>query len=191
MDAAGRSLHRQRFVIRGDRDRAVCAGSLNFTVPEQEDRLYFVRLSFVNCEEEPQQNVYVFSTARQHLYASALTLTGGNLQVRQENRWLPAVTGEPNLQASFTVANTGSEALLHVHAEEEGNRYWLEADKQFLTLFPGEARTVTVTCTPKQAGGFLAGENHSISDDLPDIQFKSFLSAQGTSKPDGGQENHE
>ncbi|MEK5465578.1 glycoside hydrolase family 2 TIM barrel-domain containing protein [Paenibacillus sp. FSL R7-0210] len=191
LDSAGRSLHRQHFITQGDRDRAVCAGTLKFTVPELEDQLYFVRLSFMNREEEPQQNVYVFSTAREHLYAPALALTGGNLQVRQENRWLPAVTGELSLQACFMVANTGSEALLHVHAEEKGNRYWMEADEQFLTLFPGEARMVTVTCTPRQAGGFLAGENHSISGDLPVIQFKSFLAVQGTSKPDGGQENRE
>lgn len=190
LDAAGRCLHRQRFVTRGDRDRAVCAGSLNFTVPEQEDRLYFIRLTLVNGEAEPQQNIYLFSTARQHLYAPALSLAGGNLQVRQENRWLPTDSGELSLQACFTVLNIGSEVLLHVHAQEEGNRYWMEAEEQFLTLFPGEARTVSVICTPKQAGGFLAGENHSISDDLPNVQFHSFLSAQGTSILEGGHKNH-
>lgn len=38
-------------------------------------------------------------------------------------------------QAHFTLHNTGSEVLLHVHAEEKGDRYWMEAEEQFLTLF--------------------------------------------------------
>jgi beta-mannosidase len=191
LDAAGRVLHRQFFEAEGDKERAVCAGELNFSVSEDEDQLYFVRLSFRNVEEDLQQNLYVFSTAKKHLYAPALELTGGNLHVRQESLWLPTGVGELSHQAHFTLHNTGSEVLLHVHAEEKGNRYWMEAEEQFLTLFPGENRTVTVTCTPKLSGGFLAGENYNSTDGLPEIKFCSFLTAQGETISDEGEGDHE
>lgn len=191
LDAAGRVLHRQTFEAEGDKDRAVCVGELNFNVPEHEKLLYFVRLSFRNVEEELQHNLYVFSTAKKHLYAPAFDLTGGNLQVRQESLWQSAGVGEKSRQANFTLHNTGSEVLLHVHAEEKGNRHWMEANEQFFSLFPGEKRTITVTCTPKLAGGFLAGENYSSSDGLPEIKFHSFLTAQGDTIPDEGAGNHE
>lgn len=191
LDAAGRVLHRQTFEAEGDKDRAVCVGELNFNVPEHEKLLYFVRLSFRNVEEELQHNLYVFSTAKKHLYAPAFDLTGGNLQVRQESLWQSADVGEKSRQANFTLHNTGSEVLLHVHAEEKGNRHWMEANEQFFSLFPGEKRTITVTCTPKLAGGFLAGENYSSSDGLPEIKFHSFLTAQGDTIPDEGAGNHE
>lgn len=188
LDATGRSLYRQTFEAEGDKDRAVCVGELNFSVPEPEDLLYFVRLSFRNIEEESQQNLYVFSTANQHLYAPALNLTGGNLQVRQESLWQPTGVGKISHQAHFTLHNTGSEVLLHVHAKEKGDRYWMEAEEQFLTLFPGEKRKVTVTCTPKLSGGFLAGENYCSTDGLPEIKFCSFLTALGDTIPaDGGE----
>ncbi|MNO26131.1 Exo-beta-D-glucosaminidase precursor [compost metagenome] len=194
LDAAGRSLYRQTFEAEGDKDHAVCVGELNFSVPEQKDLLYFVRLSFQDVEEELQelpQNLYVFSTAKQHLYAPALDLTGGNLQVRKEGSWQSTGIGEQSQQAHFTLYNTGSEVLLHVHAEEKGNRYWLEAEEQFLTLFPGEKRTVMVTCTPKLAGGFLTGENYRSTDGLPEIKFCSFLTAQDETTTDEGVGNHE
>jgi beta-mannosidase len=194
LDAAGRSLYRQTFEAEGDKDHAVCVGELNFSVSEHEDQLYFVRLSFRDVEEDLQelpQNLYVFSTAKKHLYAPALDLKGGNLQVRQESFWQPTGIGEQSRQAHFILHNTGSEVLLHVHAEEKGNRYWLEAEEQFLTLFPGENRTVTVTCTPKLAGGFLTGENYRSTDGLPEIKFCSFLTAQGETISDEGEGDHE
>ncbi|MBY3620908.1 hypothetical protein HGO21_15245 [Acinetobacter sp. CUI P1] len=191
LDAVGSSLYRQTFEAEGDKDRAVCVGELNFSVPEHENLLYFIRLSFRNVEEDSHHNLYVFSTAKKHLYAPAFDLIGGNLQVRQESLWQSAGVGEKSRQANFTLHNTGSEVLLHVHAEEKGNRYWMEANEQFFTLFPGEKRTITVTCTPKLAGGFLAGENYSSSDGLPEIKFHSFLTAQGDTIPDEGEGNHE
>lgn len=63
----------------------------------------------------------------------------------------------------------------------------MEAEEQFLTLFPGEKRTVTVTCTPKLSGGFLAGENYCSTDGLPEIKFCSFLTAHGDTIPDEGE----
>jgi beta-mannosidase len=190
-DAVGRCIYQQSFEAEGNKDQAVGAGVLNFNVPEHEDALYFVRLSYQDGDEAPQQNLYVFSTNKKHPYAPALALIGGNLEVRQESLWQPTGAQEKSQQARFTVRNTGSEVLLHVHAEERGDRYWMEADEQFHTLFPGETKTVTVTCTPKLSGGFLSGENYRITDGLPEIRFMSFLTAQSRMIQVGGEKNRE
>ncbi|MDQ0091329.1 beta-mannosidase [Paenibacillus anaericanus] len=175
LDASGRIIHRQVFEVEGTDDRAVSAGMLDFTVPELEDTLVFIRFSISEGERGRQESFYVFSTSKERLYAPALALEGGKLIVQHEESWQEMASEAGSWKSRYRITNAGSEVLLHIHAEESSNRYWMEADEQFFTLFPGESRTVCISCTSKRAGGFLAQENYHINDGQPEVEFLSFL----------------
>lgn len=173
LDAQGQVLHGQIFEAKGDDDRAANAGMLEFTVPELEDALLFIKLSFFDTEGRYGENLYVFSTSREHPYGPALALKGGSLNVKLEKPWQETGNLQGAWRSGYKVTNTGNEVILHIHSEEITDKYWLEADEQFFTLFPGESRVIAVSCFPKQAGGFLAQENYRSTDGQPHIEFRS------------------
>jgi beta-mannosidase len=175
LDVQGRIIHRQVFEVEGSDDRAVAAGMLDFAVPELKDALLFIRFSFLDDESRRQESCYVFSTSQERLYAPALSLKGGKLNVQLEEPCQDTGNAVGSWKSRYKITNTGSEAVLHIHPEEITNRYWMEADEQFFTLFPGESRTVCIFCTPKRAGGFLSQENYHINDGQPEIEFLSFM----------------
>ncbi|MFD3261706.1 glycoside hydrolase family 2 protein [Paenibacillus lentus] len=175
LNAQGQVLHRQVFEVEGNDDRAVNVGMLEFTVPELEDALLFIRFSFLDAEGRHQENLYVFSTSKEQPYAPALAIEGGSLNVQLEEPWQAIGNLQGAWKSCYKITNTGSEAVLHIHPEEITDKYWMEADEQFFTLFPGESRMVSVSCFPKRAGGFLAQENYQINDGQPQIRFLSFL----------------
>jgi beta-mannosidase len=77
----------------------------------------------------------------------------------------------------FRIENTGSSVALHVNLEEATNLYWMEAEGNYESLFPGESRIITVRCVRKQSGGFLTLDQAPLDDltlNPPEIIIKKF-----------------
>lgn len=180
LDARGTMHHAARYEGTTADERALRIGELEFRMPETDDGLVLVR---VRCEAErgdlPEQppSVYFFSVSDGPLYASALTLgRDAKLASHRLGKWKRE--GEDGAAlAEFAIANEGTAAALHVHAEELTDLYWMESDDQYFTLLPGETRVVTVRCVPKAGGGLLAEEADAAraSAAVPQIRFRSFL----------------
>ncbi len=178
LDVQGTVHHVARYEGTTANERALRIGELDFHMPDTNDGLVLVR---VRCETERcdflQQppSVYFFSISDGPLYAGALTFArNAKTAVRRHGEWRYA---EGLATAEFVIANEGTAAALHVHAEELTDLYWMDTDDQYFTLLPGETRGVSVRCVPKTGGGFLAEEVAAAqaSDTLPQIRFRSFL----------------
>jgi len=175
LSAEGRVLLQETYGCRADNRMSVSLGTLAFELTENYRGLFFVRLT-VNGHEEGQ-TLYVFSTHKQEPYRPALQLSGSDLQIEDASDWIhTGDTGFPMVSKTFIVRNTGNQALLHVYPLEVTNRYWMEAEGGYITLFPGESHTVVVTCVEKQAGGFLAHDRGDTNEPFyhPQIHFRWF-----------------
>ncbi|MBE7680110.1 glycoside hydrolase family 2 protein [Paenibacillus sp. P13VS] len=176
LDSRGQLIHQQTFSGRSQADQSLFLGMLNVQVPQTVDGLFYVRLSIgINAEIVQQQtDPYIFSTAGKHVYASSLKLSDGKLEAEPANTW--QLSCSETLERSFTVRNTGSEALLHVYPTECTDLYWMKADHAYFTLFPGEERHIKVHC--KRKTDELFTESSGLSEHRePEIEFSYFHAA--------------
>ena len=175
LSAEGRVLLEETYAGRADNRMSVPIGTLAFELTENDRGLFFVRLTVNRREEE--QTLYAFSTQKQEPYRPALQLSGGSLRIEDAGSWIRSGdTPFPMVSKTFIVRNAGNQALLHVYPVEVTNHYWMEVEGGYITLFPGESRTIVVMCAEKQAGGFLAhdrgGNNEQVGN--PQIEFRWF-----------------
>ncbi len=144
LDMRGTVLGREETAAETLPNRSVRCGDVCFRIPEQEAALFCVRVT-VRAGESEATGCYFFSTDRDHLYAPARRLSP-RIQVK--------ALGREGNTARYRVTNAGAEAALHVHAEERNDCANILADAGYFTLFPGEAREVSVTAYPKFRYGF-------------------------------------
>ncbi|WP_130858976.1 glycoside hydrolase family 2 protein [Gracilibacillus phocaeensis] len=143
-------------------------GRINFSVSDYPKNLFFIRVDVTSASGVQGENMYIFSTKRQQIYSSALQLQEGDLEVLPLTEWEvvqdPLTVGNnQTVERTYLVQNIGKEVLLHIHAEEKTNDFWMESDWNYETLFPTERRQMRVRCRRKQGGGFLA-EDRANSD---------------------------
>ncbi|MFC5404142.1 glycoside hydrolase family 2 protein [Cohnella soli] len=175
LDFLGNLLHSAKFEALTVEDKALCVGQLNFCIPSALVGLLIVRLRYRSNLGEGETHPYFFSADSGPVYRSALNIAGAKLQVRKEQiGQRSTLTGM--IESLFTVTNSGTEAALHVHAEELTNGYWMESDDQYFTLLPGEMRKVAVRCFKKNGGGFLTADSieGSAPEADPEIVFRCF-----------------
>lgn len=160
----------------------VSLGRLRFGVPRTDDGLFYVRLRGERIDGtdagRSPDNLYAFSTRKDRLYRPALKLSEADLLWEAEGEWerertkphignsgqADAAPARPEAalreafapawRRSFRVTNRGSGAALHVHPQEETGGYRLLADDAYFSLFPGETRTVGVSCSALEAETF-------------------------------------
>lgn len=200
MSSAGEVLAEERFNGTVERGRALLAGSFAFAAPETADGLFYVRLRSLTDTSSnaansgsgsgsAADNTYFFSTRPSAFYAPALDIHGAVLEAESSGDWQEhsIISGAIRQvwRRSYTVRNTGSSAALHVQPVEDSDHFWMNASESCFTLFPGEERTVRVTCCLKKGELFTQkpvciDEGSSAAETLfiqPVIQFTCFGSS--------------
>ncbi|THF73743.1 glycoside hydrolase family 2 protein [Cohnella fermenti] len=176
LDSAGSVLHRAEYEGATAHERALPLGELAFAMPETADGLVFVRLAYRTEQGSAVLPPYVFSTADGPAYEPAWRLDGAGLEARQAGEWRGAADAATVYRAAFELRNDGERAALHVHAEETTDGFWMEADEQYVTLFPGETHTVDIRCVRKSGGGLLAEEAAAAAAiALPQVRFRAMF----------------
>ncbi|SFJ76740.1 beta-mannosidase [Paenibacillus sp. UNC496MF] len=182
LTVTGEWLHEQTFQGMTERDKAVCAGQLIFTVPPVANELFFVRLTCImegNASEEVP-NLYIFSSgAKDAIYASARDIKGHRLTAEPLHPWRSVPDGcetgtMPEIERSYVVRNDGTETALHVYAQETSDAYWMRADRLYETLFPGEAIVIKVRCGRRPTGLFEQKPSNESAGHDPQIRFCCF-----------------
>ncbi|WP_214626505.1 glycoside hydrolase family 2 protein [Paenibacillus agaridevorans] len=181
MDFHGHVYMIEKFKGRSIAEQVLHIGRLSFHVSEYPRELFFVKLKVSSSTGEQGDNLYVFSRSSERIYASALQLMDEPLEIVPAGEWKSAGTfdrdsSDPMLECSYTIRNPGKTAKLHIYPEELSNCYWMEADRSFETLFPGESMIVKVHCRLKQGGGLLTEDRPDTTGDyqLPVIRFSHF-----------------
>ena len=157
-----------------DADRTTALGELRFPVDAALGGLFFVALETEGVSREP--NVYMFGTKEETPYAPALRNVDGRLQVHAVGEWTEGESFEGLRFATrtFEVRNAGAAPALFVHPVETTNAYWMESDRAYLTIMPGETARVTTRCTVKRGGGFAASDQPAPGADVPppNVEFE-------------------
>ncbi len=161
LDARGNVLHTQQAEVAVRPNGVAPCFEVAFDLPQDLHGLFFLRLQSQG-QSFSDSNTYIFSTAAAPIYAPAL-----GLDSRVEAK---LVENQGNVLV-YDVTNTGSEAAIHVRAEEQGDRYNILLDDNFVTLFPGETKRFRVTCAPKFRFGF--DEYAQVETGAPAIAFRS------------------
>jgi beta-mannosidase len=167
---AGERLHDDTRALEAPAEASAPVGEVGFPVTPAHGEMFFVRLTLAAAGREPHENLYVFSTRAERLYAPALALQPA-LAAQPLDDWSPTADGA--LRRAWRIANRGPQVALFVRPEETTNAWWLEADHAFVSLFPGETRDIAVTCRLKRAGGFLR-EDQPPADGAPKIRFRAW-----------------
>lgn len=136
--------------------------ALSFPAPEQE--VFAVRVAAQSGAYQ-DETCYFFSTRTEQIYRPYLQLPEPELEVR-----LVSQEGE---KACYTIANRGKTAALHIHAVELTDRCIMLPEEDFVTLFPGETRTVTLHFRPRFNYGF--DEYPDVPQEgAPEVTFRAF-----------------
>ncbi|GBF75070.1 hypothetical protein PA598K_03451 [Paenibacillus sp. 598K] len=184
VDASGRICAMARYDACSARDRSVRIGAITWTMPADGHELMLVRIAYRWEGGSVEGYPYIFSAAPDMLlYRSALALET-SLTASYLDDWqaIPGTASEL-LESRLLVRNLGPEAALHVYAEEITDQYLMEADELYVTLLPGESRTIVVRCAPKRAGGFLRPEPAGGELPMPQLVVRSFSGGEVQASP--------
>jgi len=176
VDALGRVCATERYEAYTAEDRAALVGAMTWTMPTDGHELMLVRIAYRWQGGSVDSYPYIFSAAAdERLYRSALALETPRLAASLLADWQATPGAESELlESELLIRNLGPAAALHVHAEEITDQYLLEADELYVTLLPGESRTIRVRCERKRAGGFLRPEPTRGGLPLPQLVVRSF-----------------
>ena len=172
----GELLLEKKFDTGAREHELVDLGNISFEVTKSYQELFFVRLRTIVDGVLRPENMYVFSTRSELMYSSARNLKGAKLEIttlEEGNKCECSVGSTNTIKLSYSVKNTGWAAALHVRAYEATDAYWITADNNFFTIFPGEEINVTISCKRKCAAGFLSEYTGEDSCD-PQIGFRCF-----------------
>jgi len=168
----GRILHEKSWVIECPANGSFAVGDLRFPVAVPEGELFFVRLLLRPDGRPSHENTCVFSTATSRLFAPALRPLQSELGMEMTEGWSAIPETPDGVVAKFRVTNAGSAAALFVRPHVAGDSWWMAAGGAWETIFPGEAREVTVQCRPKQ-GAVFEGALRNSHGTLPIVRFRA------------------
>lgn len=171
--ADGSTLYETDFCVDVYENEVKAIGELRFAVPEEE--VFFVDLRLGADGAETDRNVYLFSTRKEHLFEPLRRM---NPAVERKILACEEEAGRKKL--SVLLVNTGDCAAVNVGVELTDSTSWMIADENYVTLFPGEEKELTLHVRPKTAGGFLAEENHR-----PGEPLSCDLTVEWLGKPEG------
>jgi hypothetical protein len=111
---------------------AARVGEIAWKVTEQEDEVFFARVTLYDASGEQRcENLYMFSQKNETIFSPLSGMAGGKLDVQG--------TGD-----GFLIRNDGSKVCLFVCGIDVDMESVLLLDTNYITLFPGEARSVKV-----------------------------------------------
>lgn len=158
----GRCLHSVKRACALDAAHSSRCMELAFPVPEED--VFAVRIT-AESGQYRDTSCYFFSTREERIYEPYLRLPRPTLETR--------LVAEAPGKLVYEITNTGNVAALHVHAMELTDHCIVLPEDDFITLFPGESRTVTLAVYPKFNYGF--DEYKDLPEDRrPQIQFLAF-----------------
>lgn len=172
----GELLLEKKFDTEAKEHGLVDLGNISFEVTKKYQELFFVRLRTIVDGVLRPENMYVFSTRSELMYSSVRNLKGTKLEITtlgECNKGESSAGSANTIILSYAVKNTGWATALHVRAYESTDAYWITADNNFFTLFPGEEIKVTISCKRKCAAGFLS-EYTGEDSCCPQIGFRCF-----------------
>ncbi len=168
----GRILHEKSWRFDCPANGSFVVDNLKFSVAVSDGELFFVRLHLRTDAGPFHENTYIFSTATSPLFSPALRHLQSELGVEMTEEWR-AIPGTPDgVFAKFRVTNAGSAAALFVRPHVGGDSWWMAAGGAWETIFPGEAREVTVQCRSK-SGTVFGGASQNSSGTFPSICFRA------------------
>jgi beta-mannosidase len=166
-----------------DADRTTPLGELRFDVDASLGGMFYVKLETDGDgggDAPSDTNIYLFGTSLEMPYAPALRNDGARLSATASGEWRETspFEGLRFLERAYDVKNEGSAPALFVHPVEITNAYWMEADRAFLSMMPGETARFAVRCAVKRGGGFLTADQPASGANVPppDIAFEFLLS---------------
>jgi len=174
---SGARLWHGRFPAASDA-AAQKVAELAFAITPDFTAMFIVQVRMLRGDRTIFEQAYYFSTQVETCYRPATQLGSSGFGFAAAGEWEEA--GEAlraeylaPIRRTFRLKNEGGDAVLHVYPEELTDRYWMMADEGFVTVFPGEEKSVTVYCARKRPGGLSAdSDTEEAPAGLPEIVFR-------------------
>lgn len=164
-DLAGRCLYEKEERCMAENNRANEMGRISWRIPENYEGMLLFRLK-ARLGERRAENIYYFSTYSAHPYRKALQTPCPKIEGAWEREEKNGLT--------LHVKNVGRTAALHLHILDKADVFLLYPEADYLTLLPGEERTVRVDFRKKYRFGF--DENSELPEEMetPDLYVECF-----------------
>lgn len=150
--------------IRIGANKSAKIGSVSIPVPQTE--LFFVTARLIAEEKTVSENTYLFSTKAEMPFA-AIWQTEGTV-VLESARLHELEEGRQYAEA--VLYNAGGRAVLEAGVSLKGDGFLLLGDENYVTLFPGDRRTLRFLLIPKTEGVFE--EKSSVKEDGTDFVLR-------------------
>lgn len=176
LDAAGTKLYENQWELTACADSAVTAA--RWTESWNFKELLFLRVKVADHHEILAENTYIFGERRQDSQKEnpAPILSGmRSLKTQITCKTLSReVINEQQYTQQILLTNTGTQAAVQAGVELDRDDYWMYADDNYICLFPGEEKKLTLQIRRRKCGGFLEEfnfhcENTGKSEDLDNM----------------------